>query len=107
MMTQPTDRLSKLRAMLEREPDDPFLLYGIALEHRKRGEFALAQEHFARVIAREPGNCPAHHMRAQAYAEMGDLDAARRAYREGIATAVRVGNNHARGEMEGELELLG
>ena len=33
-----TDRMQKLQSMLQRDPNDTFLLYAIALEHKKAGE---------------------------------------------------------------------
>ena len=40
-----SERLTKLMAMLEKDPNDPFLDYAIALEHKKAHEHAEANPH--------------------------------------------------------------
>ena len=44
-----SDRLRQLQKMLERQPDDAFLLYGVAMEHKKAGDAAGALEYLGRV----------------------------------------------------------
>src|SRR4051794_4427797 len=50
-----SERLEKLRAMLEREPNDTFLLYGIAMEHKKLNDAPAALEYLDRVTRIDPG----------------------------------------------------
>src|SRR3954467_3112655 len=59
--TPTSERLEKLRKMLERDPNDTFLLYGVALEHKKLGDSKTAIEYLDRVIAADPGYCYAYH----------------------------------------------
>ncbi len=102
----PSDRMQQLQRMLEKSPDDAFLLYGIGMEHKKAGDAARAIEFFDRVIRVDPGYCYAYYQRGQTFEMAGDEDAARQAYREGVAAAVAKGDAHARGEIEAALELL-
>jgi Flp pilus assembly protein TadD len=106
MATVPTDRLAKLQSMLEKSPSDTFLLYGIALEHKKQGDLSKAVELLSRVIEIDKGYCYAYHQRGLAYEAMGDVDAAKRSYRDGIQAAQDKGDSHAAGEITGALELL-
>jgi Tfp pilus assembly protein PilF len=101
-----SDRLTKLTAMLEREPNDTFLIYGLALEHKKLGDLPQAVKLLARVIELDPGYSYAYHQQGLAYESMGDLDSAKRSYRAGIQAAQDKGDTHAAGEIAAALELL-
>ena len=98
--------MQQLLAMLEREPNDPFLLYGIALEHKKSGDVKAAIEHLDRVIAIDPNYFYAYYQRGLAFEAAGDLDAAKRSYREGISAARKGGDEHAAGEIEAALAMI-
>ncbi len=106
MAAEMTERMRQLRQMLEREPDDTFLLYGIAMEHKKAGEAPQALEYLDRVLSLDPGYCYAYHQRGLLHESTGDVDAARRAYREGIDAATRKGDAHARDEIEAALMMI-
>jgi tetratricopeptide (TPR) repeat protein len=93
--------------MLEKSPNDPFLLYGIAMEHKKAGDTARALEFLNRTIATDPGYCYAYYQQGQVREMVGDEAGARQAYEAGIAAATKKGDAHARGELEAALELLG
>jgi len=93
--------------MLARMPNDAFLLYGIALEHKKLSDHAKALEFLDRVIAVDPNYCYAYFQRGQVQEITGDVEAAKRSYTDGIAAARRAGDPHAQGELEGALQMLG
>ena len=104
--SSPTPRMQQLLRLLEREPNDAFLLYGLALEHKKANDLNAAIEYLNRVIQVDPGYCYAYHQRGLAYESLGDLESARRSYREGIEAAARKGDAHARSEIEGALSMI-
>lgn len=101
-----TPRMQQLRAMLQKEPNDPFLLYGIGMEHKKADEHAEAVAYFDRTLAADAGYSYAYFQKGQTYELMGDTESARRAYREGIDAAKRKGDAHAAGEIETALMML-
>src|SRR5262245_52431330 len=101
-----SERLEKLRQMLEKQPGDTFLLYGIALEHKKLGEPKTAIEFLDRVIAADAGYCYAYHQKGLIYESTGDIDAAKSAYRAGIEAATRKGDAHAREEIAAALSMI-
>lgn len=101
-----SERLDKLRQMLEKEPGDTFLLYAIALEHKKGGDYLKALEFFQRVIEKDPLYCAAYQHAAQTHELNGNVSGARESYRQGIEAAARKGDQHAREEMEAALNLL-
>ena len=106
MQTTGGDRLRQLQQMLERSPQDTFLLYGIAMEHKKLNDPATALEFFDRVTRLDPGYCYAYHQKGLVHELQGDMDAAKAAYREGIQAAIRKGDDHARGEIEAALSMI-
>jgi tetratricopeptide (TPR) repeat protein len=99
-------RMRQLKQMLLRQPDDPFLLYGVAMEYKKAGRAELAIEHFDQVLRRDPNYCYAYYQRAQVHESRGDVEAAKRSLREGLEAADRSGDAHARSEIEAALALL-
>ena len=100
------DRLSQLLSMLDREPHDAFLLYGVAMEHKKAGDDAAALDYLDRTIAADAGYCYAYYQKGQVLESTGDEVAAREAYRAGIDAAERVGDAHAKSELTTALDLL-
>ena len=101
-----TDRKKQLQAMLEKEPNDTFLLYGLALEFKKAGEAKPAIEYLDRVIGLDPGYCYAYHQKGLIFESTGDTNAAKAAYRDGVEAAKKKGDSHARQEIEAALEIL-
>ena len=98
--------MRQLQQMLERTPDDAFLLYGIALEYKKTKEPELAMKYLQRVIEVDPGYCYAYFQRGQIQESMGDIEAAKSTYLAGIDAAGRKGDAHARSELEGALSMI-
>ena len=106
-MPNPTsDKLTKLFALLERQPADAFLLYGIGMEYQKLDDFPRAIEFFNKTLAADPGYCYAYYQRAQTQELAGDTAAAKLSYEEGIATANRVGDAHAKSELQSARDML-
>jgi len=87
-----SERLEKLKSMLQRQPEDAFLLYGTALEKR--------------VIGVDPNYCYAYHQMGLIHESQGDVEAAKSAYRQGIEAANRRGDAHAREEISGALSMI-
>ncbi|HSV13280.1 MAG TPA: hypothetical protein VLI90_03425 [Tepidisphaeraceae bacterium] len=100
------NRLEQLQKMLEREPNDTFLLYGLALEYKKVNELDRALEYLSRVTQIDPGYCYAYHQRGLVHEMRGDTAAAKQAYQEGLAAAVKKGDAHAQEEIAAALGML-
>lgn len=100
------DRLAQLQKLLEAEPNDPFLLYGAALEHKKVGDADKAIEYLDRTLVADAGYCYAYYQKAQILEESGDEEAAIGVYKEGIAAAERAGDAHAKDELAAALMIL-
>jgi len=101
-----TPRMQQLLRMLEGAPGDAFLLYGIALEYKKTNDIDNAIEYLDRALRADPGYCYAYFQKGQVLESRGNLEAARRVYREGVDAATRKGDEHARSEIEGALGMI-
>ncbi len=101
------DRIATLRSFVAQQPDQPFPLYALALEHKKLGQLAEARGAFSDLLARFPDYLPGYLMAGGVLEAIGDRAEAEKVYREGIARAGRQGDGHTRGELEGALAALG
>ena len=99
-------KLQQLFKMLEREAEDTFLLYAIGMEYKKLDAPAKAIEYFDRVIQNDSGYCYAYFQRGQVFEQTGENEKAKLAYRDGIAAANRVGDAHAKSELEAALSMI-
>ena len=99
-------RLDQLFKMLEKQPQDTFLLYGIGMEYRKLKAAEKAIEYFDRVLGVDSAYCYAYFQKGQVYEQMGRNDQARGSYYQGIAAARKAGDAHAQGELEAALSML-
>jgi Flp pilus assembly protein TadD len=101
-----SNRLQQLQALLADDPTDPFLHYGIAMEHVGAGNDADAVEGFRELMRLSPDYVPAYLMLGQTYQKLGRSEEAVQVLREGVVVARKVGNDHALGEMMGLLAIL-
>lgn len=92
---------------LEQNPNDAFARYGLAMEYAKAGQTETALEQFAILLQANPDYTAGYFMAAQTLARAGRNDEAKSRLREGIASAERTGNQHAKSEMSAMLEELG
>jgi len=99
-------RLDQLQTLLAKSPSDPFLLYGIALEHKKLDQTDSALQYLERAIAADGQYCYAYYQKGQILAGLGQTDAARASYLAGISAAMVSRDSHAQGELQAALEEL-
>lgn len=102
-----SERLTQLQQMLAKQPNDAFLLYGVAMELKKLQDFPQSLAFLDRTIAVDPNYCYAYFQRGQVLELAGDAAGARLAYLDGIEAAKRAGDAHAQSELQGALDMLG
>ena len=100
-------RLDILKSMVAQNPNDSFSRYGLAMEYRNGGDLEAAMREFRELIAINPDYAYAYFHGGQTLERLGRLDEAGEMYRAGIASAMRTGDQHAKGELQGALDLLG
>lgn len=99
-------RIEKIQSMLEKEPDDPFLNYSLALELAKLDRFDESVARFDHLLSVAPDYVAAYFHKGKTLAAAGRVAAARAALAAGIAKAGEVGELHAQGEMQEFLASL-
>jgi hypothetical protein len=101
------DRIATFKSFIARSPADPFPRYGLAMEHRSRGELAEAWTAFSDLLDNFPDYVPTYLMAGGTLVGLDRKDEAVAIYRRGIEVASRKGDGHARGELETALHELG
>jgi predicted Zn-dependent protease len=97
------DKIAMLTQILEQNPGDAFARYGLAMEHANQGHTDAALIEFDRLLATHPDYTAGYFMAAQTLVKAGRTEDARTRLHQGIASAQRTGNQHARNEMEAML----
>ena len=101
------DRIALLTELLAENPGDAFARYGLAMEHSKAGQTEAALKQFRKLLELHPDYTAGYFMAAQTLAAAGRNDEARKMLQDGIASALRTGNQHAQSEMQAMLAELG
>ena len=92
--------------MLETDPANDFVRYGLAQEYVKRGADGEAVEEFRRILAANPAYQAAYYHDGKALERLGRGAEARQIYLRGVETARRTGDEHSRSELEAALAEL-
>lgn len=100
------DRIAALTEILEKEPNDAFARYGLAMEYSKSGDLVRAMEEFGKLLSAHPDYTAGYFMAAQTLASANRVGEARKMLVDGISSAVRTGNSHAQSEMTAMLDEL-
>jgi Tfp pilus assembly protein PilF len=99
-------RKQRLEELLQEDPNDPFLRYGLAMEFVSSGDDETAVRHFRDLIGVAPDYVPAYLQAGQALMRLGRPGESRPVWQQGVAAARRQGDRHAADEMEGFLAAL-
>ena len=100
------DRIATFKSFIARSPTDPFPRYGLAMEHKGRGELGDAWGVFAELLERFPDYVPTYLMAGGTLLALGRRDEARGVYERGIAVARAQREQHALRELEAALGEL-
>lgn len=100
-------RKQQLEELLEMDPNDTFVRYGLAMEHASAGQDDEAVKFLDELLKRDPDYVPAYLQAGRALMRLGEDERAREVLRQGITVAKRASDDHAAGEMTGFLESLG
>jgi predicted Zn-dependent protease len=107
MTEQKKTRRQTLEEFVAKKPDDAFSRYGLAMECMNSGDPAAADTHFRALLERNADYIPAYLMYGQLLARESRSAEAKQVLSNGIAAAVRKGDQHACSEMEALLTDLG
>jgi predicted Zn-dependent protease len=98
------DRIASFKTFIAKSPKDPFPRYGLAMEHKTRGEHDLAWAQFAELLDQFPDYVPTYLMAGGTLVALGRPAEAAEVYRKGIVAAAK--DAHARKELEAALAEL-
>lgn len=98
--------LNNLLQIFEKNKNDPFVQYGIAIEYRNLGDFDKALEFFQGVYKSFPDYVPNYYHLAQTLERLGRGEEASRVCLAGITVADKAGDAHAASELQQALELM-
>jgi tetratricopeptide (TPR) repeat protein len=99
-------RIEQLQAILQREPNDAFCLYGLAMEYVKMGRLDEAIAHFDLAITANPRDSYVYFHKAKAQQQAGDIPAARESLRRGLEQARATADAKAMSEIAAFLDEL-
>ncbi len=99
-------RLEILKSMVEQKPGDSFSRYGLAMELRNTGDLEGAMREFDELRRINPDYTATYFHAGQTLERLGRIEDARAMYLEGIEVTSRKGDLHAKGELQGALDLL-
>ncbi len=87
-----TSRAEMFRKLLERDPENPMILFSLGNELFKEGSYPEARDHLRRAVENKPDYSVAYRTLGRAYYELGEDAEARRVFAEGREVAERNGD---------------
>jgi predicted RNA polymerase sigma factor len=100
------DRTAQLMKFIEKDPDNPFPRYALALEKRSAGDLAGAIVELQSLLARKEDYVPACLMAGMLLEQAGRTAEAREVFTRGQGHARTQGNTKALSELTSFLERL-
>ena len=99
-------RLELIMEMLEKDPNDPFLLYAVALEYKKTGNFVVATKQLENLLKSHPKYLGTYYLLGKLYEESEEIAKAIKIYKAGKIIATSNGDHKILGELNEALLLL-
>ena len=87
-----TSRAEMFRKLLERDPENPMILFSLGNELFKEGEYAEARDHLRRAVENKPDYSVAYRTLGRAHYELHEDAEARRVFTEGREVAEKNGD---------------
>ena len=93
-------RIDELEALLDQEPDDPFLIYALAREYEQQLNTMQALLMYEHLVTNHPDYIATYYHYARLLWNAGNKKAAVQLIQQGIDTGMRVNDLHAVSEMK-------
>lgn len=100
------ERLKKLFQFLEKDPDDAFTRYAIALEFQKTNQTDIAIGYFMELAEKVPSYIGTYYQLGHCFEKMGQPEKATEIYKRGIEQARKQNNQHTLAELQNALMKL-
>jgi thioredoxin-like negative regulator of GroEL len=95
-----------LEQFIEKNPDDAFGRYGLAMECLKEGDVAAAEAHFKQLLASHADYVAAYYQYGRMLATINRIADAKDVFTAGVARAQQAGEEHARQELQAALDEI-
>jgi len=95
-----------LEAFVAANPKDSFGRYGLAMECANSGDVEAAVSQFQQLLADNADYLAGYHQYGQLLTRLDRTAEARKTLQTGIDVARRIGNDHARSEMQSLLDSI-
>lgn len=99
-------RIESLKALIQKNPNNPLGRYGLANEYFKMGMYEEAIEELNEYLKLKDDEGAAYRMLGEVLLKLGKKEEAKEAYRKGIEAAERHGHPGMAEEFEETLELI-
>ncbi|MCB1025125.1 MAG: tetratricopeptide repeat protein [Acidobacteria bacterium] len=100
-----SDRIAVFKQMLESDPENPMVLFGLANEYLKAGKNTEAIDRLEEYLKFETDEGAAYGMLANAYESLGEKEKARSAYEKGIEVSLANGHPSMASDYKMTLEM--
>ena len=100
------DRIEKLKAFLQENPNDPFLKHALGMEYRSLGEDRVALTWYESALETDPDYVPSFYQLAKYWEEKGDRAKALDYYDNGILAAQKASDTHMVNELRQAREQM-
>ncbi|MDW8438547.1 MAG: tetratricopeptide repeat protein [Chloroherpetonaceae bacterium] len=99
-------RIELLKGFLEKDPNDAFSRYALALEYVKLNRLDEAATEFERLVQNAPDYTATYYHLGKLYEKQGKTAEAKKIYETGIALTAKRGETHANKELREALFML-
>ncbi len=93
------NRLNQLKALLEDDPSDSFLLFAVAKEYETLNDLDLSLEYFLKLLDTDPDYVGLYYHLGKLYETLDDESKALKTYNDGINVCKKQSDWHALGEL--------
>ncbi len=100
------DRVDALTKLLEQDPGNSFVRYGLAQAYAGSGRLREAAEAYRQLVDTDPLYVAAYYHGGQTLEKLGLAEDARGLYTLGLDACLRKGDMHTRSEIQAALDLL-
>jgi predicted Zn-dependent protease len=100
------DRIAIFKQMLEADPDNTMVMFGLAKEYEKLGQFQEVVDLLEIYLTKAEDEGNAYGTLAKAYEQTGQREKAIEAYRQGIKVSLDHGHPSMAGDYQFNLEML-
>ena len=100
-------RLNQLLNFLENSPNEPFILFAVAKEYEKHSDSPNALKYYQELVSAHPNYTGTYYHLGKLYEQQQEVATAFQTYKNGMAIAKKVGDQHALSELAGAKLALG